>query len=583
MDKFLCDWPDCGKRFAYKSDFADHLRGHNGDRPFVCDFEGCEAAFRRSSTLKVHRRTHTSERPFRCDFGGCGAAFAQFGSLTSHKRTHSGERPFVCAFEGCKAAFAQSNSLTTHKRTHSGERPFICKFEGCQAAFAQSSGLTTHERTHTGKRPFVCDFEGCVSSFAQSGGLTIHKRSHSGSKPYKCNFMDCTRSFATSDQMKIHRRRHENAKPYQCDFADCDKAFVTSTGCSAHKRIHDIKTPPDNAVAGEIFREIPGVKNYQVSNQGRVRNGRNFKVLSQSRTRGGYKMVSLLKRMFSVHRLVMLAFVGPVPDNRTVDHIDRNPSNNNLCNLRYATSREQMMNRVFPTSNKSSAPVEKVCSNGAPTRYSSVKEAAQKTLTENVSLRYVMNCIYRAVGKGSIYQLCTWRYVRAGVNYVWKDIPPLLLRGHKGYSASPTGEIRLRNGRITSGCLTADGYYAITISHKTYLVHRLIAATFLPPPENEKQRIVNHIDGVRDNNHIENLEFVTCSENSMHAHNTGLTKKRRPVKQFSREGKFLAEFSSLAAAAKSIGVRSDSLSLCCSGKAKTAYGFVWNFSDMIKT
>lgn len=110
----------------------------------------------------------------------------------------------------------------------------------------------------------------------------------------------------------------------------------------------------------ENWRDIPGYEGrYQVSDQGRVRsldrwvNGpggerrRRGKTLRNLTDRYGYHVVPLqggIRR--KVHRLVLLAFVGPCPPGHETAHHDGNARNNSLGNLRYATSRENADDRI---------------------------------------------------------------------------------------------------------------------------------------------------------------------------------------------------------------------------------------------
>lgn len=98
----------------------------------------------------------------------------------------------------------------------------------------------------------------------------------------------------------------------------------------------------------------------------------------------------------------------------------------------------------------------------------------------------------------------------------WKEIP-----GFTAYEASPEGGIRnKKTKRDISLCPGGDGYLYVTMRNNgKYVrrsVHRLVALTFIPNPE--EKRTVNHKDKCRSNNHVDNLEWATYSEQIAHAH-----------------------------------------------------------------
>lgn len=112
---------------------------------------------------------------------------------------------------------------------------------------------------------------------------------------------------------------------------------------------------------------------------------------------------------------------------------------------------------------------------------------------------------------------------------IWKEIPTA-----SRYEASNLGKIRLKTGKILKQFETKSyntGYVCCRIHFDNglitnRLVHRLIAQTFLDGVNGKDT--VNHKNGIKDDNKVNNLEWCTPSENNLHAYHTGL-KKYRPL------------------------------------------------------
>ena len=172
---------------------------------------------------------------------------------------------------------------------------------------------------------------------------------------------------------------------------------------------------------------------------------------------------------------------------------------------------------------------------------------------------------------------------------MWKDI-----KGYEGvYQVSDEGEIKrfFKTGRekIIKGTLTS-GYPSICLSvdnqQKAFYIHRLVAEAFIDKPRTDIPLEVNHKDGNRQNNKVENLEWVTLRENQLHAmgelnhHLWGKPAKR--VKRIDPQtGEVLAEYASLADAARYVGKMSAKqlITDTCKGYKNTAYGYRWEYAD----
>ena len=102
------------------------------------------------------------------------------------------------------------------------------------------------------------------------------------------------------------------------------------------------------------------------------------------------------------------------------------------------------------------------------------------------------------------------------------QLPPEGLKGRKPgcWQVSSLGRLRNSRGRISHGSLAPSGYCAVHMCGSCFRVHRLIAYAFLGPPPSDAAWQVNHIDGNHSNNRVENLEWVSRSENVRHSYAT---------------------------------------------------------------
>ena len=169
---------------------------------------------------------------------------------------------------------------------------------------------------------------------------------------------------------------------------------------------------------------------------------------------------------------------------------------------------------------------------------------------------------------------------------LWFNIPE-----HENYQASSNGRIRNKNKKILKPAKNNKGYYMVVLDGKTYLVHRLIAKTYLPNLNN--YNVVNHINGIKTDNRVENLEFTTQKNNCKKAWKQGLCEKVResaykttrksniktskPIAQMHINGTIINVFNSIREAEKFTGINNANICYCCKGKRQTAGNFKWKY------
>ena len=164
---------------------------------------------------------------------------------------------------------------------------------------------------------------------------------------------------------------------------------------------------------------------------------------------------------------------------------------------------------------------------------------------------------------------------------MWKKI--IIDNKETNYSVSDKGEIKNdKTGRLLNPSIQ-QGYchVGLTINGKIKRcrVHRLVATAFLENPYNKPY--VNHIDGCRSNNNLNNLEWCTPAENTQHAVKTGLmqpTREKRVI-QYSLNGKKIQEFISIAEAARQTNSNQAKITLCCQFKRQTHNNYQWRYKE----
>lgn len=166
----------------------------------------------------------------------------------------------------------------------------------------------------------------------------------------------------------------------------------------------------------------------------------------------------------------------------------------------------------------------------------------------------------------------------------WKKV-----NEYPNFSVSNKGRVRNNlTGNILKPRKDRAGYEYVAYSRvegkqKSLSVHRLVAIAFIPNPLNKST--VNHINGVHNDNRVENLEWATPREQNLHRYHTlGLymsergkqslsSKRKKKVKRI-EDGKI---YNSITEASKECGVVISSISLCLTGRYKTAGGYHWKY------
>lgn len=182
----------------------------------------------------------------------------------------------------------------------------------------------------------------------------------------------------------------------------------------------------------------------------------------------------------------------------------------------------------------------------------------------------------------------------------------LKIKDFEDYLIDKKGNIfSVRKNKYLKWSINRDGYAKVTLHKnkykKMFSVHRLVAQTFIPNVNNLPQ--INHKDGNKLNNNVNNLEWCTAKHNMNEAVRIGLfenarkinrenaiknnlcknyilanKKTKKKVNKYDKEKNFLETYESITEASKQNNIPISSISFVCKNKRKTAGGFIWHYA-----
>lgn len=280
-----------------------------------------------------------------------------------------------------------------------------------------------------------------------------------------------------------------------------------------------------------MTKQIKGYTKYTIDEDGNVYNTQTKKYLKGSIGENGYKYYRLsqdnIKKMFYAHRLVAEAFI-PNPNNLpVVNHIDGNKLNNNISNLEWVSYSDNS------------------------------RHAHQAKLISKVREREY--------------------YIEDLQDEIWKQLWNL------PYSISSKGRVKNDRTQLLLKPSITGGYYKIRASVEgkvqDIFIHNAVYCIFNNIQAIPAGMVVDHINGDKLNNSVENLRLITLSENVKSAlYETKTNKSCKAVAQY-KDGKYIATFPSTREAARVLGLDSSTISKVCRGVNKSHGGFTFKYID----